>query len=78
METLGGFPYLPALWLQRAMPAYANASEMETLGGFPYLPALWLQRAMPAYANASEMETGMGLARGAPSRIGLRCKPVLT
>jgi hypothetical protein len=35
METLGVFPYLPALWLQRAEPAYANATQMETLGGFP-------------------------------------------
>ena len=25
METLGGFPYLPTLWLRRAKPAYANA-----------------------------------------------------
>jgi hypothetical protein len=26
METLGGFPNLPALWLQRAKPAFADAS----------------------------------------------------
>jgi hypothetical protein len=25
METLGGFPNLPALWLRRAKPASANA-----------------------------------------------------
>jgi hypothetical protein len=25
METLGGFPNPPALWLRRAAPAYANA-----------------------------------------------------
>jgi hypothetical protein len=25
METLGGFPNLPALWLRRAKPAFANA-----------------------------------------------------
>ena len=25
METLGGFPYLPALWLRQAKPAFANA-----------------------------------------------------
>jgi hypothetical protein len=25
METLGGFPCLPALWLRRAKPGYANA-----------------------------------------------------
>src|SRR5664279_4737343 len=25
METLGGFPFLPALWLRRAKPASANA-----------------------------------------------------
>jgi hypothetical protein len=32
METLRGFPNLPALWLRQAKPAYANA-------------ALWLRRA---------------------------------
>jgi hypothetical protein len=26
METLGGFSYLPALWLRRAKPACANAN----------------------------------------------------
>jgi hypothetical protein len=33
METLGGFPNLPALWLRRAKPGCAYAI-METLGGF--------------------------------------------
>jgi hypothetical protein len=27
METLAGFPYLPALWLRQAKPAFANASR---------------------------------------------------
>jgi len=27
METLGGFPSLPALWLRRAEPAFANATR---------------------------------------------------
>jgi hypothetical protein len=52
METLGGFPSLPALWLRRAKPGFANAIDMETLGGFPSLPALWLRRAKPGFANA--------------------------
>jgi hypothetical protein len=26
MGTLGGFPNLPALWLRRAKPAFANAA----------------------------------------------------
>jgi hypothetical protein len=62
METLAGFPFLPALWLRRAKPGYANAtSDMETLAGFPFLPALWLRRAKPGYANAtSDMETLAG------------------
>ena len=66
METLGGFPNLPALWLRRAKPGSAYA-EMETLRGFPNprpLPAtlhparfarpraLWLRRAKPGYAYA--------------------------
>jgi len=53
METLGGFPNLPALWLRRAKPGCANFIVMETLGGFPNLPALWLRRAKPGCANAS-------------------------
>jgi hypothetical protein len=57
METLGGFPNLPALWLRRAKPDSANATMMETLGGFPNLPALWLRRAKPDSANATMMET---------------------
>jgi len=28
METLGGFPYLPAIWLRRAKPGYATATGM--------------------------------------------------
>jgi len=57
METLGGFPNLPALWLRRAKPGYVYAClragiAMETLGGFPNLPALWLRRAKPGYAYA--------------------------
>jgi hypothetical protein len=31
METLRGFPNLPALWLRQAKPAYANAIVMEIL-----------------------------------------------
>jgi hypothetical protein len=31
METLKGFPNLPALWLRRAKPAFAYAVAMETL-----------------------------------------------
>ena len=31
METLKGFPTLPALWLRRAKPGYAYATYMETL-----------------------------------------------
>jgi len=27
METLGGFPNLPALWLRRAKPGCANANS---------------------------------------------------
>jgi hypothetical protein len=34
METLGGFPNLPAFWLRRAKPGSA-VIHMETLGGFP-------------------------------------------
>jgi hypothetical protein len=52
METLGGFPNLPALWLRRAKPGSAYATDMETLGGFPNLPALWLRRAKPGSAYA--------------------------
>ena len=70
METLGGFPNLPAVWLRRAKPGYANAIMMETLGGFPNprpLPAtlhparfarpraVWLRRAKPGYANATAL-----------------------
>ena len=62
METLRGFPFLPALWLRRAKPGFANASDMETLRGFPFLPALWLRRAKPGFVNASDMETLRGLA----------------
>jgi hypothetical protein len=48
METLGGFPYLPALWLRWAKPisAYAN---METLGGF--LPFGDVGPAPPAFPS---------------------------
>ena len=40
METLGGFPNLPALWLRRARPAYAYASGIrpQTAGAPPYRP----------------------------------------
>jgi len=38
METLRGFPNLPALWLRWAKPTSANAIA-ETLRGFPNLPA---------------------------------------
>ena len=37
METLGGFPNLPALWLRRAKPAFAYASQ--TAGVPPYVPS---------------------------------------
>jgi len=39
METLKGFPNLPALWLRRVKPASAYA-VMGTLKGFAALP-LW-------------------------------------
>ena len=32
METLGGFPSLPALWLRRAKPVYAYAFVISYLG----------------------------------------------
>ena len=37
METLGGFPNLPALWLRRAKPAFAYASS----GRLTVLATLW-------------------------------------
>jgi hypothetical protein len=40
METLGGFPNLPALWLQRAKPAYAYAHGiLASLEAAPYVPS---------------------------------------
>ena len=76
METLGGFPNLPALGLRRAKPDSANAILMETLGGFPNLPALWLRRAKPDSAYAIVMETlggfpNLPLARVTAWRIWL-------
>jgi hypothetical protein len=53
LETLGGFPDLPAVWLPRAKPGFAIATDMETLGGFPDLPAVWLPRAKPGFAIAT-------------------------
>ena len=44
METLRGFPNLPALWLRQAKPAYANA-------------LFRLRWAKPSYANAIVMGT---------------------
>jgi hypothetical protein len=63
METLEGFPCLPAHWLRRAKPGYADAI-METLEGFPCLPAHWLRRAKPGYADAIMLVSG-GHAAGA-------------
>jgi hypothetical protein len=62
MGTLGGFPNPPALWLQRAKPAYANA----VIAKFPIPnpPALWLQRAKPAYANAVTAKFSIPNQRG--------------
>jgi hypothetical protein len=57
METLEGFPYLPAFRLRRAKPGFAIATDMETLEGFPYLPAFRLRRAKPGFAIATDMET---------------------
>ena len=67
METLGGFPSLPALWLRRAKPDSANAIFMETLGGFPNLPAFSLRRAKPgsAIATGQRRDTGQLLTRRA-------------
>jgi hypothetical protein len=53
METLRGFPCLPAHRLRRAKPGYADAIMMETLRGFPCLPAHRLRRAKPGYADAT-------------------------
>jgi hypothetical protein len=33
METLGGFPNLPALWLRRSKPAYAYAIGLSSFLG---------------------------------------------
>ena len=58
METLGGFPNLPALGLRRAKPGFANAI-METLGRVSKpsrTPALGLRLAKPDFTNAI-MET---------------------
>jgi hypothetical protein len=67
METLRGFPNLPALWLRRAKLAFAYAFLMGTFKGLPNprpLPAtlptarfarpraLWLRRAKLAFAYA--------------------------
>jgi hypothetical protein len=40
METLGGFPCLPAMVRAERSSAAPHASDMETLGGFPCLPAM--------------------------------------
>jgi hypothetical protein len=77
METLGGFPNLPALWLRWAKPSFAYAIVMETLAGFPNLPALWLRWAVgaihespaPAYAYAILMEPPLGARFIAPGRF---------
>jgi len=45
METLRGFPNLPAPWLRQAEPASADA-------------LLWLLRAEPTYANAIDGNPG--------------------
>jgi hypothetical protein len=37
METLEGFPDLPAHWLRRAKPAYAHA------GTSPQYPLFWMR-----------------------------------
>ena len=47
METLGGFPNLLALWLRRAKPAFAYASQ--TAGAPPYVPS---ERACPPARRA--------------------------
>jgi putative CocE/NonD family hydrolase len=57
METLGGFPTLPAFPLRRAKPGFAIATDMESLGGFPTLPAFPLRRAKPGFAIATDMES---------------------
>src|ERR1039457_4647850 len=57
METLRGFPYLPAFRLRRAKPGFAIATYMQTLRGFPYLPAFRLRRAKPGFAIATYMQT---------------------
>ena len=58
METLGGFPYLPAFGLRRAKPVFAIATDMESLGGLPYLPAFGLRRAKPVFASATSRVNG--------------------
>jgi hypothetical protein len=39
METLGGFPSLPALWLRRAKPDFANADAAMRDSAFAWHPA---------------------------------------
>jgi hypothetical protein len=57
METLGGFPYLPAMVRAEQSSAAPHASELETLGGFPYLPAMVRAEQSSAAPHASELET---------------------
>jgi hypothetical protein len=59
METLGGFPCLPAMVrAEQSSPAPHATIEMETLGGFPCLPATVRAEQSSAAPHATiEMET---------------------
>jgi len=57
METLEGFPCLPAFRYRRAQPGGAIATDMETLEGFPCLPAFRYRRAQPGGAIATGLTT---------------------
>jgi hypothetical protein len=54
METLGGFPTLPALWLRRAKPGYANACSWKPWEGFqPFVTAIRPAKPLAASAGKS-------------------------
>ena len=72
METLGGFPNLPALWLRRAKPGYAYAVlragiVMETLGGLALHSAPATRPAAPALRAASPNLPAFWLSRAKPA-----------
>ncbi len=60
METLGGFPNLPAMVRAERSSAAPHAPDMETLAGFPNLPAMVRAERSSAAPHAPDMETLAG------------------